>query len=588
MRIHSYLLLSLIILTSTFFCSNLPFDSDTSLGSDILNDKDSLLTVFDAKFCEDTLTLAADSSYSSFVDISGSIKSGLHKNLTIALGKWQNEHAFAYFEFDTASIKEWVNTVNSNNNYEFLSFSFIFTNHYSKSDQAGNITIELGYYDTLKKDDTLMLDTTRLKEIAHYTYKADEPNNHKIDLNAGYIFNTIPVISKTSQKNINGYLHIIELGPVPVDTTVLITVDSIYPFVKDTVVVGITVNDTTNDTTYTLGIITFDFDTMQNTVTYPKDTSIYDSITPVTSLVKENQLISYFSSDSMTIGDTITYYWDTVLTVPETTVVYDINTIIIHQIVGQDTVNVIHYDTFHIVTAIFQDTIFQASIKSPKTSLIFQTDSTTKWDSSICLYARLDSIESKSMQFFDNVSLKLQYIKLSKNDTITKTFEPSYYDVSVFESDPPSLDTVPLSSCGSGRYALLELDLKPIWNSMKDSSGKIVYRNIPKANLTISLDTVILHNSAGDIISINYALFGNSKDSIESIDKSKTLGSITNTTKSVNLSVNNFLIDILYESNPLPDKGYLYLWLPPLQFAHIRWKIPDEGFPIDYIVSDLD
>ena len=587
MRIHSYLLLFLIILTSTFFCSNLPFDSDTSLGSDILNDKDPLLTVFDAKFCEDTLTLATDSSYSSFVDMSGSIKSGLHKNLTIALGKWQNEHAFAYFEFDTSSIKKWVDTVNTNNNYEFLSFSFNFTNHLSKSDQAGDITIELGYYDTVKKDDTLMLDTTRLREIAHYTYKADEPNNHKIDLNAGYIFNTIPVISKTSQKNINGYLHIIEQGPVPVDTTILDTIDAIQSFVKDTVIIA-TIVDSTNDTTYTIGFITFTFDTMQNTVTYPKDTSIYDSITPVTSLVKENQLISYFSSDSMTIGDTITHYWDTVLTVPETTVVYDINTTIIHQIIGPDTVDVIQYDTFHILTTISQDTIFQASIKSPKTSLIFQTDSTTKWDSSICLYARLDSIESKSMQFFDNVSLKLQYIKLSKNDTITKTFEPSYYEVSVFESDPPSLDTVPLSSCGSGRYALLELDLKPIWNSMKDSSGKIVYRNIPKANLTISLDTVILHKSAGDIISINYTLFGNSIDSIESIDKSKTIGSITTTTKHVGIPINNFLIDLLYESNQLPDTGYLYLWLSPLQFAHIRWKIPDEGFPIDYIVSDLD
>ena len=258
MRIYSYLLLLLIIFTSTFFCSNLPFDSETSLGTDILNDKDSLLTVFDAKFCEDSLTLTTDSSYSSFVDISDSIHSGLYKNSSIALGKWQNEHAFAYFEFDTSSIKKWVDTINLNNNYEFLSFSFNFTNLISKSDLAGNITIELGYYDTLKKDDTLMLDTTRLKEIAHYTYKAGEGNNHTLDLNSGYIFNTTSVINETSQKNINGYMHTIEEGPVPVDTTILDTVNTLHPFVKDTVVI-----DSVNDTTFIIGFIIFTYGSKQ-------------------------------------------------------------------------------------------------------------------------------------------------------------------------------------------------------------------------------------------------------------------------------------------------------------------------------------
>ena len=587
MRIHNILLILLIIFSSTFFCSNLPFDSDTSLGTDILNDKDPLLTIFDAKFCEDTLTLATDSGYSSFTDKSGTIRSGLTKNSGIAIGKWQNEHAFAYFEFDASSIQKWVDTVNANGNYEYLSFFFNFTNSNLKSDQSGNICMEIGYYDAVKKADTLMLDTTRLKEIAHQTYNANEPKERKIDLQAGYIFNTVSIINKTSQKNINGYMHIVEQGPVPLDTTLLGTVNTIHPFIKDTVVLDILV-DSLNDTTYSIGIISFIFDTIQNTVTYPKDTLIYDSITPVSSLVKENQLISYATSDSMAIGDTITHYFDTVITVQDTEIVYDVNTSIIHLIEGLDTVHIIQYDTFHILTTISQDTIFQASIKSPKTSLKLQAFDSTKWDSSICLYARLDSIESKSMQFIDKVSLKMQYIKLSKNDTITKTFAPSYYDVSVFESEPSSLDTVPLSSCGSGRYALLELDLKPIWNSMKDSTGKIVYRNIPKATIAISLDTVILHKSAGDILSINYALYGNKIDGIESIDKFKVLGSLSATTKQVDLSINSFLIDILYESNQLPDAGYLYLWLSPLQFSHIQWKIPIEGFPVNYIVSDLD
>lgn len=567
MRIHNSLLILLIILSGTFFCSDSPFDSDTPLGSDILNDKDPLLTIFDAIFYEDTLDSITGSS---FIDIDGSdsLISGLHKrddlkylydvdNKTyyyMYLGSWQNEHAFSYLQFDGSQIEEWLETINSDTNYLLLSFSFNFTNLSFLSDPTENAIIELGYYDTAKKPEIEKMDVTKLKEIAHCSYIASIKAGHEISLNTEYIDTTLPVLNITSQRNTNGYVHTIEQG-----------YDSLHIF-----------------------------DTLQDTILYIKNMIVYDSITPVSQLIKEGQLISQSSSDSITIGDT-TLYWDTVITVPETTVVHDINTILIHIIEGLDTIDVIQYDTVHILTNISQDTIIQKSIKSPKESLILKASNPEWWDitdedtiKNICMYVRLDSIQSNSMQFIENVHLELKYLKVDKNDTITKTLKPSYYDVSVFESDPLSLDTIIQSSSASGRYALLELDLKAIWDSMRDSTGQIRYRNFPRADLTLYPDTVILHKSAMASTAIRYALLDKKVNSIEEIKNYNVLTSISTSTENAGITINNFLIDMLYTSTPLPDKGYLYIRMYPFHYAHIKWKIPDEGFPISYIISNKD
>ena len=561
MRIHISLLILLIILSGTFFCSNSPFDSDTSLGTDILNDKDPLLTIFDAKFCEDTLD---STTGSSFIDEADSLISGLHKRDNLKylydvdkktyyymyFGSWQNEHAYSYLQFDGSKIEEWLETIKSDTNYLLLSFSFNFTNLSFMSDPTENAIIELGYYDTAKKSETEKMDITKLKEIAHYSYTASIKTGHEISLNTEYIDTTLPVLNITSQRNTQGYVHTVEVG-----------------------------YDTLNI-----------FDTLQDTISYIKDMIVYDSITPVSQLVKDGQLISQSSSDSISIGDT-TVYWDTVITIPETTVTYAINTILVHIIEGLDTTDVIQYDTVNILTAISQDTIIQRSTKSPKESLILKASNPEWWDitekdtvKNICMYVRLDSVQSNSMQFIDNVHLSLKYLKVNKNDTITKTLRPSYYDVSVFESDPLSLDTIIHSSSASGRFALLELDLKPIWDSMRDSTGQIRYRNFPRANLTLKTDTVILHKSAMASTSIRYALIDKKVNSIEEIDDYNLLTSISTTTENPGITINNFLIDMLYTSTPLPDKGYLYIGMYPFHCAQIRWKIPDEGFPISYII----
>jgi len=321
---------------------------------------------------------------------------------------------------------------------------------------------------------------------------------------------------------------------------------------------------------------------------------VYDSITPVPQLIKEGQLISHSSSDSTVTGDT-TFYWDTVITVPETTVVYAINTILIHIIEGQDTTDVIQYDTVNILTTISQDTILQKSTKSPKESLILKASNPDWWEitdddtvKNICMYACVDSIQSNSMQFFDNIHLSLKYLKVAQNDTIKKTLKPSYYDVSVFESDPLSLDTLIQSSSASGRYALLEVDLKPVWESMKDSSGQIMYRNFPRATLTIYPDTIILHKSALASTTIRYALLGSKVNDIEDIKNFNKLTSISATIKEAEITINNFLIDMLYTSSTVPDKGYLYIGINPNHLAHITWETPDEGFPVSYIISNKE
>lgn len=589
MQIHLNLLPLLLLLFANFFCSDSRFDSYTNLGTNIINDNDSLLTVFDGKVCKDTLVI---SGASSFIDLSDSIISGLNKLPSLAIGSWQNEHSYAFFKFNADSLLGWIDTIN-NNKYEFLSFTFNFINQPAKSDLTENVCIEIGYCN--KKTDSTMLDTTKLKDISHYTFNPSDSSKHSIIIKPKYIMVSDTLLDTSSIRYTSGYIHTIEIGLIPVDT-LLDTIKSMHPLGKHTVVIDTLIIDIPyKDTSYIIGVINFIMGTIQNTTIYPRDTIIYDSLTTIASLIKNGQAIQCSTTNTVSIEDTTTM-WDSVITTTDTTTVYDINTTIIHIVSGQDTVDIYQYDTVNILTNIVQDTIIQISEISPRISLILHASDPNQWDfettndlitvkKNICLYARLDSIYTPSLMFFTNVNLTLQYLKTNENDTITKVLNPSYSDFSVFETNSSALDTILRSSGAAGRYTCMEIDLQPILNKIIDSSGIVIFKNIPKAELTIYPDSVVLHKSSSDAVYARYSLSDTYYKNIEDIRTYRLSPLISETTDSINIHVDIFLIDILYASGSLPPKVYLYLWMSPIYFAHIHWKRPEHGFQINYIVS---
>jgi len=588
-------LILLFLLLPSFFCSDSPFDPDTDLGSDILNDKDPLFTTMNAKLCNDTLV--QKSGY-SFLDRTDTVISGLGRPPIAVIGSWQNEHAFAYFQFKASTIQEWLTTI-SENQYTLLSFCCNFTNDNENGDPAENICVELGYYDTLAKSKNSLLDTNQFVEINNYTFNGAASAARKIVITPGHIIDTVPVTLLASKRYRSGYLHSITQEFIPTDT-LLDTIAKLHPFIKDTIIID-TVVGAPLDTSYIIGIITTVFDTIVDTITSVKDTAVYDSLAGLQSLIKPGQKIYASSSDSFTTGNT-TVFHDTVITVVDTAVARDVKKTVTHLINGSDTVDIIRYDTMRIVTVISQDTVIQHAVKSPKISLFAQAYDKNKWgrDTSLCLYLRLDPAKSNSLLYLKDVSLSVRYFNPVKKDTVTQTLPPFYHDVSVFESNAAPLDTTMLSSSGAGRYAVMEIDLQPVWESMKDSTGQIRYRNIPRALLTLYPDTVLLHKSAGGTIGIFYALKSQKTTGIEDMTRYKSKFSIAASVKNLEIPINTFLIEMVYDGvNNLPRTGYLYVWTSlyhnktgqlttagDMHFSHIRWDKPSGGLPINYIISN--
>ncbi len=600
-----YLFLIILVFLGNFFCSNLPFDYETTLGSGILNDQDSLLTVFDGKICKGFLTIE---SAESFLDTSDTSRSGLNLLSPVALGAWENERSYAYFKFRADSIKNKINLVKENRKNTLLSFSINFSNDAQKSDSIDYACIEFGYYNSVIKSDAALIDTTKFEEISHLSYNGRVSSSHSIPLNKYYIVKDTTLFDTSTILHIHEKIDIIEWDMVP-EIIPIDTINSLYSLGKDTVLIK-TIIDTTDitnnviDTSYVIGIIIDYYLKIVNPAdplgeTHIKTTIVYDSIIPYVSFLKEGQSILYANTKTLhTSADSTTIQWDTIITTPDTTTAYKIDSKTIHIISGIDTTEVIQYDTVHILTTIIQDSIFQTATIAPKASFIFSVHDTTLWavnDTTLSLYARLDSVKSNTLQFIKDVHFNLAYFNDSSNDTITESFYPNYYDYSVFEKDTTSLNTQLLTSGAAGRYTRFKLNLSPIRDIVLGTNDSIQYLNVPKAVLTLFPDSISMHTSTGSSIYARYMLSTinstNVEDLLYSLNENsekiplyKFSPAISTTTDSIDIQLNSYLIDIMHKTQTLPEKIYLYLWLYNGNFAHVSWQNKD--LPINFIVSD--
>ncbi len=624
MRTYFYCaLLSALVIGTNFFCSNLPFDSYTNLGSDVLNDQDSLLTVFDGKIYKGFLDVT---SAEHFLDTTDSMRSGLNRVTPIPIGAWRNERSFAYFKFNAKALKDSLALITRNRNNTFLSFSVTFTNDADKSDPADNACLEFGYYfdstmpdSIITKSDTALIDTSKFKEIGHFTYNGNVSATYTIPLNKNYFVKDTMVSDTSTILYRYEKIDTVEWGMVP-ESTIVDTINSLISFQKDTVVFNLIIkSDTvivnngpdtniTFDTSYVIGFVNFFYKNInppeQLGDIVKKETIVYDTIASATSLLKENQTLLYSATvESLHINgdDTITFLWDTLITLPETTTVYEINTKTIHVINGTDTTEITQYDTVHILTTIIQDSIFQAATVSKKNSFIYNATNAL-WDSlgdtTLSLYARLDSVQSNSLQFLKDFHLKLTYIKNSNNatDTISAVFPPYYSDFTVMEVDSAGFGNALLSSGGSGRYTRLALDMSALRDSaLGDDDSAIIYHNVPRAVVTLYLDSIRQHVSTGGVMFARYILSPVKTDNVEDIiykmsgDEKVPLykfsGSIADTTTNLEIKINSFLIDIMKAKGTMPKTVFLYLWLSPGYFEKIYWRKMNT-LPMDFIVSD--
>ncbi len=642
MRLYFCLLCYLLIILGNFFCSNSPFDSTTDLGSNIIKDQDSLLTIFDGEICEAVLTIDPIDSSVSFVDMIGENQSGINALTPLALGSWDNLSSIAFFKFDADSFNSFLNDGN-----EFHSLTFDFSTDTVQSNTNSNV--EIGFCNN--KPDSEKINSDSLWEIAHYSLNANTNGSHSTIINGGHIDSSDTVISKTTScKNTNGYIKTIEMKMV-LDSIFDLnkTVSDLSSLGKDMIVIDyndtakitiqtiISPSDTTYDTTISYDTISYDLgyivykDTTIYDSTSTEEVIVYDSIAPISSLIQEGQeaLYSFSPPDTIIVSDndSITIHLDSVVTTPDTTVNHTINTKVTKIIQNGVIKEIIQYDTVYSLTTITQDTVIQKSTTLSQKTLKkkFFSDS-LQWDieidtvkdsngnilknsngmdsivititKNICFYTQLDSAGDNSLQFIKDVHLT--YTSLERNDTdntiiedtIKKVLYPSHFDYSVFESNSNPHEFTNFTSGAAGRYVRMALDMKPLRDKILDSTGNIVYKNIPKAVLTIFPDSLFSHNSVGTSVNTQYTLSTKKMTDIDNVLYDSVSipyllsSSISTTTDSLNIQLHTFLIDILHSEKTIPETCYLYLGLFRSNFAHLKWKTPDTGFPIKFIISN--
>ncbi len=107
-------------------------------------------------------------------------------------------------------------------------------------------------------------------------------------------------------------------------------------------------------------------------------------------------------------------------------------------------------------------------------------------------------------------------------------------------------------------------------------------------------------DSAKSAIQFSYCLF-DKKVTIGVLDSLRNLSFTTNDTVlnsynpidlkslALDIRIGTFLIDMLHPlpQGKIPEKAYLYLWIPSTRFAHYYWnKDKANKLPIDYTISN--
>ncbi len=570
MRKFFYFFPLLPLLFNNFFCSDY-FNPSTSIGLNIINDADPILTRFDGNIFKDTLEVI---SASSFTDSTDSIISGLNQHGYMVFGTWKNELIYSFFKFHADSL---IKRINANNNGEIKILSIvldIMVDFYN-STIADNTIIEISLCDN-KSNIELFTDTAQFESLIRYSLN-DTTSNIELPIKLKFINPESDSVNVT-------------------DTNTVLTVISKID----------TITETKSDTTYTSG-------------KYDTNIVLLDSIISLLSKVQEPDKNHFYKGPRIdtsisTSQDTIIYYYDTLIAVPDTAIDHNIHTKLIHKISYDftDTTDIIEFDTVQTIKAITYNTFIQSSKISKKLTITSHISKPSQSDlikiendsqiitKNLCFCARVKPSADTSLIFFNyEPSINISYISqndTAENDTLLDTFLISYYDNTVLEKDKHllPLDKVLCSSGAAGRYTKFEIDLQPLRDSLIDSSGKALFRNVLWAALTVYPESCEIYTPyhTDSITSVRSAIYTDPNMDIEGLNSSYyysiSRNFLSSSTDSIVLQLENCFIDILSEESTFPKKAYLYLWIPSSFFSHIYWKKPDNGFKISSVFTNSE
>jgi hypothetical protein len=500
------------------------------------------LVVFDGKIVKNSLSVT---KISSFIDKTESDRSGLIISDDFALGKWNGEMSIMYMEFIADSLDS-ISSKNNGTDTALHSFTLNFKINAEKSTSYDSRYLEIGYCE--KKSSNEYIDTSRFVPISRVLL-SDTTVEYAVPISKKFLFDT---------------------------TTVLDTAASLDEYILDTAFTY----------SYKNHII------INTTSSHKNGSFISDSVSTVASIVKNDSLL--YDTTIQFVNQDTTVIIDTVKTVKQT-VSYRFDKILQHNIVNQDTTDTIFYDTTQYTksivrktyvqhTRIFPNMTINTHVSDPVQLGINDDNTTVRY---ISFYARLHGESDTSLLFLSKPDLNLIYVD-NKNDTTSDTISyslrPSFYDYSVFELDTLLSDTVPVTSGAAGRFVVFEIDITSFWGSINGNNGKISFKNIPKADLTVYPEFLKIHKSVSNnnTTPFKFCFLNYYTENIEDLPSYRISTSIDNTTGNVVIPLENYFLNILNGPSQSP-KGYLYIWINRYYYSQIKWKKADK-FPFEYVV----
>lgn len=554
MRILSCFVLCSILICGNFFCSDSPFDSATDLGQDLID-----INFYGVVF-EDSLKVAETSS---FIDILDSIQSGYFPNPPyFHIGNWRNEKAIGYIEINTLLIDSAFAQHNKNNK-KIVSLLLEFNTIAQSNAMVVDAKVDIGLCE--KKVKKTQRTITEIVQLYIRNVPLDS-NLLSIPIKTKFLDSTSEVIDTFSQRNVL--------------SNILTRRDSLRITSIDTLI------DTNN-------IVTYDttFDTLMTLITssiFQKTSLYYDSVTPPSLIINSNYIDTILSRDTLGLDPLILR--DSVIS----------DTIVISTQSFYDTIT---FDKIDVHT-LLQDTIEQVSTIK-KTQAFHQYYPS---DTNIYLYLKAFSDSPLKSKISDSSLFSLSAPQLKEviidtiliNDTTvppettivfdTATFSNialTYHDYFVNEINPVSSNKL-LASGAAGRYVKFAVDLTSFWNNMEDSlTGGFKYKYVPKAELTVSIDSVFVNPLFGTATNLIYTFLPGSFTTIEplGIDSVRSTGLISDST-TVTVQLDYFL----QKMKPFKDVtnyGYLYLWPPKEEFAHVFLKeCKNDSLPFKYVLMN--
>jgi len=256
-------------------------------------------------------------------------------------------------------------------------------------------------------------------------------------------------------------------------------------------------------------------------------------------------------------------------------------------------------DSTHIDTTIDTQSVVTYTAKRFDTltahfNYTYVYDSTKKFIGAVTV-----SSNGPGIAHFMQPIFRVKYLANCK-DTTRRDMIAAYYDMYTKDDNNATVADSLVSSWATDRFVTMPVNLKPLWNSLLDSSTGKMYSIVQQAVCSLSIDRIQLENGLTSLV-IPYGLLdkqvsardGSSNlfdslgrminagriQTVRVIDSLDTIVTRTNAPKTIGLSVLPF-IQSMINAKTYPATAYLYVGFSSLvstsgKFARIRWTQDD-------------